>query len=100
MSWAASGALTLLHFLRTAWIIFVALLYHPFVPNPLPLDASRSKIPRNLALVLSETSSDPSEEEIDAILKSVVHAVEWCEAVGVKSLCVYDQHGALCRDSF
>lgn len=97
MYWAASGALALLHLLRIAWTVLVALLYYPFVPNPMPLDASRSKTPQNLALVLSETSSDPTEEEVNAIMDSVVHAVAWCEAVGVTSLCVYDQHGMLCH---
>ena len=94
MSWVAFSTLTLLHFLRTAWHILVALLYYPFVPNPLPLQSSRSKTPITLALVLSETSSDPSEEESEAIIGSVVEAVRCCEAAGVKSLCIYDRYGA------
>ena len=89
----AKGSLTALHFLHIVWTCLLALLYYPFVADPRPLEAPRSKVPGHVALVLSSTNENSPDEEEAAVVRSVLCAVRCCQRVGVQSLSVYDRHG-------
>ena len=87
--------LFVLHAVQLVRTCIIALLYQPFVTNPLALDAQRSKIPRSLALILSTTSTDPADDEVEKAIESVACAARCCMKAGIECLSVYDKHGAL-----
>ncbi|KAL5534383.1 hypothetical protein ACEPAG_845 [Sanghuangporus baumii] len=97
MSWLAACGLSVLHFLHLIWTILTALLYYPFLANPLPLHGPRTKLPKNLALVLAIDGEKPTEEERNAIVKSVVCTARWCKVAGINGLSVYDRHNVVIK---
>ncbi|KAL5495408.1 hypothetical protein ACEPAI_871 [Sanghuangporus weigelae] len=97
MSWLAACGLSVLHFFHLIWTILTALLYYPFLANPLPLHGPRAKLPKNLALVLAIDGERPTEEERNEIVKSVVCTARWCEAAGINGLSVYDRHNVVIK---
>ncbi|KAH8120173.1 hypothetical protein DFH11DRAFT_1558764 [Phellopilus nigrolimitatus] len=97
MSWLSTSSLAVLHALHAIWTCLVALLYHPFVANPQPLEAARPKLPSHIALVLASTKQNPSYAETEAAIRSVVYAARWCKRVGITNLSVYDRQGSVTK---
>lgn len=69
---------------------------------PLPLQASRSRLPRHLAILLtvdpaaaSKLAADTHARERleEAITETVESAVKWCRTLGIPRLTVYDREG-------
>ncbi|QRV91446.1 hypothetical protein RhiJN_19464 [Ceratobasidium sp. AG-Ba] len=68
--------------------------------RPRPIHVARDKIPKHIALVLAHGDAQKRHgqlyvQDIKAMLESVLRVVEWCQAVGVGKLTVYDREGVL-----
>lgn len=94
MTFFLRSCLVLLHAGQFIWTCIVALLYQPFVTNPLPLDSPHSKLPHSLVLILSTTTDDPADDEIEKTLESIACAARCCMKAGIGCLSVYDRHGS------
>jgi hypothetical protein len=70
---------------------FAALLTRP---RPQPLRATRRKVPAHLAVTLSELR-DPNKypDDLRDALESVRRLVDWCRAIGIRTLSVFDKEG-------
>ncbi|KAJ7932440.1 hypothetical protein B0H13DRAFT_1955484 [Mycena leptocephala] len=67
---------------------------------PLPLQVTRRRIPRHLALLLvSDSIHDPAATR-ESFLESASRAVGWCRTAGIEKLTLYDSKGVLvdCAD--
>jgi hypothetical protein len=61
---------------------------------PLPLQVTRRRIPRHLALLLvSDSIHDPAATR-ESFLESASRAVGWCRTAGIEKLTLYDSEGA------
>jgi len=62
-------------------------------PSPQPLCAPRRRVPENLALVFVGDTNIPRNVIEKTILQSCLNAVEWCRALGISRLTIYEEHG-------
>lgn len=83
--------LWILHLILALKRFFSSLLPHP---PPQPLRATRRKVPTHLAVTLSELR-DPKKHPGDLrdALESVRRLADWCRAVGIQTLSLFDQEG-------
>jgi len=86
------------------FIYSVVLAVHSFWKRhsdaaPQPLRATRQRIPRHLAIVFAVDRTVLKARAQDVLVESVVDAVSWCRAIGVKKLTVYEENGASCLSS-
>ncbi|KAJ7125624.1 hypothetical protein C8R43DRAFT_1029634 [Mycena crocata] len=67
---------------------------------PLPLQVTRRRTPHHLALLLVSDSVYGSDITQEFLLETVNRTVDWCRAVGIEKLTVYDNEGLLvdCAD--
>ena len=93
MSWLATFTLAVLHSLYHLILVFKSLAFR-YRGSPLPLAAPRSKLPSHLALTLVEDSIKDEEAAEKYMLNTVDRCAEWCRAVGIRRLTVYDREGA------
>jgi len=63
---------------------------------PKPLDAHRNRIPKHLALLISNVPQSCNQDEGD-LIECVTNTVDWCRSTGIRRLTVYDEHGILMR---
>lgn len=90
-------ALWLFHFLYSVYLALSSIRSRYFRFTPRSLNATRSKTPSHLALVLA--SQDPElcvSEAREAFLACTERAVAYCRTAGIRCLSVYDRQG-LCR---
>ncbi|KAF8168148.1 hyphal tip protein [Crassisporium funariophilum] len=69
---------------------------HPST-HPKALLASRRRLPKHLAIILAVDPTVSSETAEATLTESVVNAVEWCRAVGIVKLTVYEEHDRLSK---
>jgi dehydrodolichyl diphosphate syntase complex subunit NUS1 len=60
--------------------------------SPQPLEATRRRIPKHLAVVLV---IDPnSSEDIEkSLISTIANVVGWCRIIGTQKLTIYEEHG-------
>jgi len=93
MSFVSALLLRLLHS-----IYYVVLLWHSFYSGirqstPQPLTFHRHRTPRHLAILLVVHEKANAEQVDSCLVQSVVNAIEWCTAVGIEKLTIYDEYG-------
>ncbi|KAJ6519777.1 hypothetical protein C8R45DRAFT_952684 [Mycena sanguinolenta] len=62
---------------------------------PLPLNVTRRRIPRHLALLLVLDSAHDRASTRESLLEIVTRAVGWCRSAGIEKLTLYDTAGLL-----
>ncbi|KAJ7783741.1 hypothetical protein DFH07DRAFT_788955 [Mycena maculata] len=85
------------HFL----VVLLTAFRHRFQRTPpLPLQVTRRRTPRHLALLLVSDSSHNSAITQEVLLENVTRTVGWCRAVGIEKLTIFDNEGVLvdCAD--
>ncbi|THV07728.1 hypothetical protein K435DRAFT_959790 [Dendrothele bispora CBS 962.96] len=91
--------LLVLHFLYSLTVLVLSVWRRLRQFPPLPLKASRQRIPRHLAILfVTDSEIDLSTTE-QRLLESVDRSVKWCQAVGIEQLTLYDSDGILLRCS-
>ncbi|KAJ6575070.1 hypothetical protein B0H19DRAFT_1127005 [Mycena capillaripes] len=67
---------------------------------PLPLQVTRRRMPRHLALLLVPDSVHDPAATRESLLETVSLTVGWCRTVGIEKLTLYDSEGVLvdCAD--
>ena len=93
MSWLTALALTVLHAVYHLILVFKSLVSRTR-KAPLPLTATRAKLPFHLALALVADPHKDEETNERYMLYSVDRIADWCQAVGIRRLTVYDREGA------
>ncbi|RDB28798.1 hypothetical protein Hypma_015567 [Hypsizygus marmoreus] len=96
MGLLAAVLLRALHFIY-ALVVLVCSFWNRFtLSHPL---ATRRRVPKHLALLLVADRHVPSQALDDCLLQSVINAVACCRAAGVDKLTVYEEHGAVLKNS-
>ncbi|KZP10567.1 hypothetical protein FIBSPDRAFT_838462 [Athelia psychrophila] len=85
-----------LYSLATAFSHFWSQLYRR---EPHPLNATRTKIPSHLAIVLVANECIDLEALEASVVETVARAASWCRAAGIKELTVYDAEGIALQSS-
>ncbi|KAF9457056.1 hypothetical protein BDZ94DRAFT_1274119 [Collybia nuda] len=97
MASVANVSLRVVHFIY-ALVIFIYSCWKRLTwSHPLPLTATRRRIPKHLALLLVTGSGDEHEDTEHTIVRSVINAVAWCRFSGIQKLTVYEEHGTLMK---
>jgi dehydrodolichyl diphosphate syntase complex subunit NUS1 len=60
---------------------------------PLPLQATRRRIPKHLAVVIVVDPKSPWEDIEKSLIGTIVSVVGWCRIIGTQKLTVYEEHG-------
>ena len=97
MGWVEGAGLYILHAFYVLWQAVVALFSNVKATTPQPLDATRKKLPKHLALLLADTEGGNLEEKENAVVQSICEAVRCCSKAGIHNLSVYDRSG-VCKD--
>lgn len=92
MSWLASVALRILHFIYW-FFVAVKTSWERSEDVPLQLNSKRSKIPSHLALLLATDARADAQVQEEAMIEAVEKAVAWCRVAGIGRLTVYDRQG-------
>ncbi|KIM48242.1 hypothetical protein M413DRAFT_439968 [Hebeloma cylindrosporum] len=84
------------HFIYTI-IVRVRCLWPRSSTAPQPIQSTRHRIPKHLAIVFVINEAISLETVQDVLCTSVLNAVEWCQSIGIKKLTVYDERDMLSR---
>lgn len=91
----ASLFLWLLHLLHVSLVFLTTKFQKRRYLPPQPVTAYRSKLPKNLAIVLvSSDAANPKHTE-GLYLECLARVVKWCRALGIEQLTAYDAEGKL-----
>jgi dehydrodolichyl diphosphate syntase complex subunit NUS1 len=93
MGLLAALTLRVLHFLYALISLIYSFWRRQTRPSPQPLQSSRQRLPKNLALVFVGDANIPQDVVNQTILLSCMNAVEWCRVVGIPKLTIYEEHG-------
>jgi dehydrodolichyl diphosphate syntase complex subunit NUS1 len=63
------------------------------MPSPQPLEATRRRIPKHLAVVLVVDPNSSHEDLENLLIGTIVNLVGWCRTIGTQKLTVYDEYG-------
>jgi len=96
MQFLARCLLFLIHRLYLSYLSLRAFHESLIRTLPKPLDAPRNRIPKHLALLISNVPQSCDQGE-DNLIKCVTNTVDWCRTTGIGRLTVYDEHGILMR---
>ncbi|KAH9486977.1 hypothetical protein JR316_0001043 [Psilocybe cubensis] len=90
-----ASLLNIFHFIYAVILLIRSFWQRNSAPPPLPLRASRPRIPKHLAIVFNvdPTVSDAAAQEL--LTESVVDSVSWCRSVGIHKLTVYEENELL-----
>ncbi|KAJ7706226.1 hyphal tip protein, partial [Mycena rosella] len=95
MALLESAFLRVLHSFYFLIALFSACWHRIHITPPLPLEATRRRTPQHLALLLVPDSAHDLAVVRESLLESVRLTVDWCRAVGVQKLTLYDSEGLL-----
>jgi hypothetical protein len=74
--------------------LLVASWHRLFSTPPLPLQVTRRRIPRHLAVLLVLDSPHEPALIHESLLEIASRTVGWCRSVGIEKLTLYDSEGA------
>ncbi|KAF9535427.1 hypothetical protein CPB83DRAFT_754001 [Crepidotus variabilis] len=87
--------LNVLHFIYSAVLKLRSFRQRHSQLTPQHLLAERRRIPKHLALLFVAETGQDVERAKHALSESVLNAVEWCRAIGVQKLTVYEEKDLL-----
>ncbi|KAJ3569774.1 hypothetical protein NP233_g4830 [Leucocoprinus birnbaumii] len=93
MGLLAALVLRVLHFLYALVSLLHSFWCRQTRPSPQPLQASRRRLPKNLALVFVGDPNIPRDILEKTILQSCLNVVEWCRTLGIPKLTIFEEHG-------
>lgn len=89
----ASLLLRLVHFIYQ-FVLFCRTFCESICAKPpLPLDASRSRLPRHLAVVFTVNTDLDHDVVQESLIANVSNIIDWCRSLGIQKLTVYEEHG-------
>lgn len=96
MALLAAFALGALHFFYSLALSIYSRWKRFTMPPPKPLEATRRRIPKHLAVVLAVDPNSSREDVENLLIATIVNMVGWCRTIGTQKLTVYDEHGMDC----
>lgn len=90
-----SCLLSVIHFIYSRVLAFRLYRQQQQHHNPQHLLANRKRLPKHLAIAFVLNQGRHNEQTKHAVVESVSNLVEWCRAVGIQKLTLYEENGAL-----
>ncbi|KAK0208053.1 hypothetical protein DFS33DRAFT_1379621 [Desarmillaria ectypa] len=87
--------LCLIHSLYSITVFLSSCWQHFNFVSPLPLTATRRRIPKHLAVIFVPDLDIHSDITHACLLESVCRTIDWCRELGIEKVTLYDSEGLL-----